>query len=60
MPDCGDVGGIKKPPRGGEGKYDKMKKMHQRLGGWIVSLWDGLRFAFILWKEGKTNENDGL
>lgn len=30
-----------------------MKKFFKRIGGAIVSVWDGIRFAVILWKEGK-------
>lgn len=32
-----------------------MKNFFRKLGGAIVSLWDGIRFAAILWKGGETD-----
>ena len=49
---------IKKPPRGGERKYITMRKFLRKLGEGLISLWDGIRFAAILWKGGDSDGRD--
>lgn len=37
-----------------------MKKFFKRMRDAFVSLWDGIRFAVILWKEGKDGDENGI
>lgn len=35
-----------------------MKAFFKKLGGAIVSLWDGIRYLPILWREGGDDDGD--
>lgn len=37
-----------------------MKSFFKKIGGALVSLWDGIRFAAILWKGGGSDGEDGV